>query len=248
MDFLTGSLLLLLAVGPRDLPQSPQRGDPDSPVTGPRPNHFTKLFRHAQWPPDSLIRAGRIDRRLVQPDIDELCRELDVVLRPRYRPTPRMRQDVVPCLALREGSDYLLLRYSPNDSLQIEVQQGRTLYLTIRSRRQSGATTSDLDGHAREIAFRMLNYPGVRSGTASPLEVLVADVQPPWGRCGTISYGEESSPPEYWYSSIDWWSNGVTVLFEISRRHTVEPFSRWASLLPGQLSPRRFHYRYQDSK
>ena len=222
-----------LAEQDRPVKVSKTKGDP-----------YTNFIEHAQWPEEAAIRAKRVDAMLVTSDVYELQICLTNDLRAGYAPTvQQMQEDVIACVELRNSHDYLLLRYSPKESVQIEVQDGPAIFLTVTLKTRQPQKGESIGDFVKTVAAQVLNYPGTEETAMQQIDLFVSSIELADSKCGTLTYGPNTAPPPYWYSHTRWWSDGRKVLFLISRLAPGEKRLERGNPPPNIGQPRRFHFR-----
>ena len=207
-----------------------------------RTNNFTKFITHVVWPSEAIINAKRIDKELIKKDVEELSMLLKRTLCVKYLPSQDQLKEAVACLELMDGHDYILLRCSCKDTVDINIQKGAGLYLLIDTKTNQIASLKETGEFIKKMAVEFLNLPLTNSMTEKDVRVFVSSRDIGASKCGTISCGPKDALPEHWFNYIRWWTDGRRVLFAISRKDWGEEL-RHPSALPNAFKPMRFHFR-----
>lgn len=120
-------------------------GSPDQTqaVAQPLPRPFNSLVNHSTFPSDIMIASKRVNNDLAVEEIDELAVLLRKCIRSPYVPGKnQIDEKVVACRKLQDDSDYLLMRYSTTNLLDIEIQDGAALYLTVTPKDTNAQVTA----------------------------------------------------------------------------------------------------------
>jgi len=201
---------------------------------------FTRFIAHAIWPSSEAIAEAHVDKKLVTDELGELQQILERILTADVVPSHGQTQErALACSGLRDGHDYLLLRYSVDNSVQVAIQDGPAVYLMIEPSLESGSSgvtaLSRVDAVVQRTAAGFLNLP-----KDCQMRVFVSSADVGESKCGTLACGEASVPPRNWYSLVRWWSDGSCVLFEIPKQGAKERTERRAGPPADLLSRRKF--------
>jgi hypothetical protein len=192
-------------------------------------NDYTRFIENIFWPTDDVLAAKRVPKDLVEPDIQELQALLQRALKEEFRPSEQqLAAGVIAVEGLRNGADYLLLRYDTS-KYHLQVEEGPALYILVTPKQEARVPLDKVSEYVKALAFALLNIPEKDEAGKEPLvAVSSADIGP--SRCGPMTYQADFPPPRHWYSQIRWWSDGRHVLFLTSRRQgSLEDMSRFAS-------------------
>lgn len=207
-------------------------------------NEYTRFIENVFWPTDDIVAATRVPTDRLKVDIDKFEEVLKSTLRKEFVPARETIDSQVLALeGLRNGSDYLLLRYGAG-AYQFQVQDGKALYLLVTPREQAPVSLDKLPEYVRFTAQTVLNVPDLdEHGDAPEVSISLIDIGN--SRCGSFVYKASFvPPPKFWYSHMRWWSDGRHVLFLTTKglRHG-EDLSRTAGPPPGAAAPRLFAYK-----
>ncbi len=193
-------------------------------------NDYTRFIENIFWPTENVIAAKRVANDLVGPDIQELEVLLQRALKEEFLPSEQdVAAGVLAVEGLRNGRDYLLLRYETRH-YRMHIQQSAALYILVTPREEARVPLENASEYARSVAFALLKIPEKDEEGQEPLvSVSSLDIGP--SRCGAIVYMASFAPgPKHWYSQVRWWSDGRHVLFSTSRRRgALEDMSRVAT-------------------
>jgi hypothetical protein len=207
---------------------------------------FARFAANALWPTPATIAAKHYTGN-VDTEVGELVTVLTRVLRADCLPTESVvKQNVIALTELRNGNDYLLLRYRTAGGIEVQVQDGKGLYLLVTLPEAERAELSDAANFVWRVADRTLKFPQFEGqGPAAPKFIVApapgvkswkAEEAPPYvprvfvssidlgqSRVGAVYYGPTRNAhgvyvPNGWYSGFYWWSDGRRVLFALDKK------------------------------
>ncbi len=209
---------------------------------------FTDFIRYATWPDEKEIEEKRIDVKSVAADVEEMRNVIARRIRAEYLPkSSDFNMSLTACTNLYDSGDHLLLRYSTTNRVLMKIQEGVGLYLLIDN---PNAEKVPLPRSAELIKMAAAEYlllPGNAKLSTEKVDVFVSSTNIGYSRCGTLRYGPNSFPPEHWYSSVKWWTDGRRVLFALPRKDTAG-WVRSQPQAPGASVARRFEGRTASEK
>jgi hypothetical protein len=220
----------------------------------------------AFWPTEATLRAQAYKGDLSY-EKTELVTVLQRVMKDECLPAANLVQTKATGIAdMRGAGDCLLLHYKTSAGLDIRITDERKLCLMVTVPDQSKKPLSEVGQFVWRTAASVLKYPEmdgrgpqepeiVAVGTAHGVHAPIA-VRPLYvprvtvraddigrSKVGAIEYGPASFQGEGWYTRVSWWSDGQSVLFNISKL-TAQDYARLqTSPVQQEVPPRAFKSR-----
>jgi hypothetical protein len=204
----------------------------------------TCWVKHACWPAAETLTSLRYGGD-VAPERNDLVVLLQKVLQEDYRPmVDDIQSKLVPVTGLWDGADYLLLKYTARNKLEVSLQDGTNLFVIVAV--ADGNPSSDIEALVRVVAKSTLDLSQAPAEYRENPKVWTWPIEIGKSSSGQLRCGmsPETGLPD-WFTSIPWWSDGKRVMFFISKFDY--------SKLPGlaskpEVKPRVFKSRSQGQK
>lgn len=202
---------------------------------------YTTYIEHIKWPQTEQIKNKKISKNISSEDIGEFEDMLEKVIRSEYLPSEKeINSNIFGIENFKDNNDYLFLKYKSN-KFDIEIQDGKALYVLVSPVDNSTTTSVDLKEYVHAIAHSILNIPALdKDGKAPTVFESIVDIGN--SKCGDISYESDiKQEVMFWYSRIGWWSNGSDALFVISKIPSGGlEIGKMATTPPELKAPRKF--------
>jgi len=235
--FLVAASLMALAADSGQTPQSFESVDRQAILTKPGTRFIENIF----WPSEAEISAKRVATELVRKDIDQFEFILRRAVKKEFLPSREtIDRGVVPLEALRNGYDYLLLRYQ-SGGYDFQIEYGRALFILVTPSNSEAAPLDKIGDYVESTARSILNVP-TKDEAGQEAIVFVASKTPAEWRLGERYYQATFAPPKHWYSHMSWWSDGRNVLFHTSG-WLQEDFTQGHEAWSDAVAPGTFAYK-----
>ena len=212
---------------------------------------FASFALNALWPTQATIAARRCTGN-VDTELAELLTVLRRVLRAECLPAESVvKQNVVALSDLRDGSDYLLFRYRTAGGVDVQVQDGKGLYLLLTLPEGQRGELSDIGNFVWRVADRTFKFPQFEGRGPEAPKLIVppgpgvkrwkSEETPPYvprigvsaldvgqsSKVGRLAYGPTRYAyglyvPNGWYSVVSWWTDGRRVLFALTKKSEAD--------------------------
>jgi len=207
----------------------------------------TSFVKHVIWPTNHVTEKGVSKPEQLLPDIAELSETLKRVLRKDVLPSDDViKNKTIGVPELYGRDDYLLLRYTTSSGLDIEIQEGKWLYILVSSPEWTNRPLPEVVTYVQGVAFEILNYPKKQEDYV--LHAGASSIDIGLSKKGAICYGNPND--EDWFFEVYWWSDGRRVLLRVQTMTKTEIKELQSHLRPPKkyLRPRRFAFREQEEK
>lgn len=203
----------------------------------------TRWIENCIWPTSATLSQKSVSLENAKEDIDSLAMHLRTVLRAdALPPGSAWDKGIIALKDLRDGNDFLALRYEIEDLGLVEIYDGHNIYVTISRKDGFRATVIPTKGQLAELSEkvcrRLFNVP---QESLKHQRVFCGPIVNA-ARFGNITFDPDYPPPAFWYSAFDWYSDGENIAFRVSKyllEHPDVDFRAMASR-PKPQGPRKF--------
>lgn len=181
-----------------------------------RAQKYTKFIEHIFWYRKELINSKKISNKQIPEDMQKFKDMLKKVMKSEYLLSEEsIDSNTIAVEDLKDSNDYILLEYKYNN-LNIQIQDGKALYIGIFPDKGLKIEQSDLAQYVKSVAFKIMNLPKLDEERQEP-HVFTSILDIGDSKCGNIFYEANFDPFQSWDNYIMWWSDGRNILFLIGK-------------------------------